>query len=59
MTSVTVVIVLVPGVGYLSQYGWYIVLAVVCLVIMWMKLGPTVRDWWAKRKQREEELNFG
>lgn len=47
------------GVGYLSQYGWHIVLVVVCLGIVWMKLGPTVREWWAKRKQREEELNFG
>ena len=45
--------------GYLSQYGWYIVLVVVCVGVVWMKLGPAVKGWWAKRKQREEELNFG
>ncbi|CAI8027691.1 Selenoprotein S [Geodia barretti] len=46
------------GRGYLSQYGWYIVLVVVCVGVVWMKLGPAVKGWWAKRKQREEELNF-
>ena len=47
------------GFHYLSEYGWYIVLAVVCAGIVWMKLGPVLREWWARRKEREEELNFG
>ena len=47
------------GLHYLSEYGWYVVLVVVCLGLVWMKLGPVVSEWWTRRKAREEELNFG
>lgn len=47
------------GLRYLSAYGWYVVLAIVCVVIVWIKVGPVAREWWRKRKEREEELNFG
>ena len=43
----------------MSEYGWHILLVLVCVGIVWVKLGPAVRKWWAKKKEREEELNFG
>ena len=34
-------------------------LVLVCVGVLWVKMGPAVRKWWTKRKEREEELNFG
>ena len=34
-------------------------LVVVCVGIAWMKVGPQVRNWWKRKKEKEEELNFG
>ena len=34
-------------------------LVLVCVGVLWVKMGPAVREWWTKRKEREEELNFG
>ena len=31
----------------------------VCVGIVWIKVGPQVRNWWRKKKEKEEELNFG
>ena len=47
------------GLHYLSAYGWYVVLVAVCVGIAWVKLAPTLGKWWKKRRDREEELNFG
>ena len=47
------------GFQYISLYGWYVVLVLVCAVIVWARVGPQVRSWWRKKKEREEELNFG
>ena len=47
------------GIQYLSEYGWHILLFLVCVGVLWVKVGPAVREWWTKRKAREEELNFG
>lgn len=43
----------------MSEYGWYVVLVMVCMGVVWVKVGPAVREWWRKRKEREDELNFG
>ena len=47
------------GIQYLSEYGWHVLLVLVCVGVLWVKVGPAVREWWTKRKEREEELNFG
>lgn len=49
----------IAGLRYLSEYGWYVVLVVVCMGVVWVKVGPSVKEWWRKKKEREEELNFG
>ena len=51
--------IFITGIQYLSEYGWHILLVLVCVGVLWVKVGPTVREWWTRRKEREEELNFG
>ena len=49
---------LCSGLFLLSNYGWYILLIVIVLFIVWANIKPSVERWLKKRKEREEELNF-
>ena len=46
------------GLFLLSNYGWYILLIVIVLFIVWANIKPSVQKWLKKREERIEEQNF-
>ncbi|XP_003387558.1 PREDICTED: selenoprotein S-like [Amphimedon queenslandica] len=46
------------GWGYISRYGWFILLGLIVLLYVWYKLRPSVQEWQRKQKERQEERNF-
>ena len=46
------------GIFLLTNYGWYILLGLVVMVIVWANIKPAIQRWLKKREQRQEELNF-
>ena len=46
------------GLFLLSNYGWYILLIVIVLFIIWANIKPSIQRWMKKREERIEEENF-
>ena len=46
------------GLFLLSNYGWYILLIVIILFVVWVNIKPSVERWLKKREERIEEENF-
>lgn len=46
------------GLFLLSNYGWYILLCLIILFIVWANVKPNVQRWLKKREEKLEELNF-
>ena len=43
----------------MAAYGWYVVLALVVVMVAWVKLKPYYYAWRKKRERIQEESNFG
>lgn len=50
--------VYVLGLLLFANYGWYILLGVIVLFIVWVNIKPIVQRWLKKREERVEEQNF-
>ena len=48
----------VSGLLLIANYGWYILLGVIVLFIVWANIKPSVQRWLKKREERLEEQNF-
>ena len=48
----------VLGLLLIANYGWYILLSVIVLFIVWANIKPSVQRWLKKREERLEEQNF-
>ncbi len=46
------------GFSLLSDYGWYVLFAVIVLGVAWSKLKPHYRQWKKKQEERIDEQNF-
>ena len=51
-------VTLCVGLFLLMNYGWYILLGVIVLFIVWANIKPSVLRWLKKREERLEEENF-
>lgn len=47
-----------PAVYLLTSYGWFIVLSVIVLALVWTSIKPVILRWLRKREERWEEANF-
>lgn len=43
----------------IAAYGWYMVIALVVVVVGWVKLKPYYFAWRKKQEEIQEERNFG
>ena len=48
----------VLGLFLFANYGWYILLGVIVLFIVWTNIKPSVQRWLKKREDRLEEQNY-
>lgn len=46
------------GVGFLENYGWFIVFGVIILIFLWSKLKPYWRDLQRRWEQKRDIANF-
>ena len=47
------------AVGFLlSNYGWFIIIAVIVLALLWTNIKPAITRWLRKREEMWEEANF-
>lgn len=51
--------ILQTGVGFLENYGWFIVFGVIILIFLWSKLKPYWRDLQRRWEQQRDIANFG
>lgn len=46
------------AVHLLTSYGWFIVLAVIILALVWTSIKPSILRWLRQREERWEEANI-